>query len=90
VRRNGIDYVPPHLSKDQDIGIGPGDRVTVETPGGGGFGPPFERAPDLVARDVRRGYFTRAEAEERFGVVLDDRLGVDRAATERRRSRQLR
>jgi N-methylhydantoinase B len=88
VRRNGIDYVPPHLSKDQDIAIGPGDRVTVETPGGGGFGPPFERAPDLVARDVRRGYFTLAEAEERFGVVLDDGLGVDRAATERSRSRR--
>ena len=87
VRRNGEDYVPPHLSKDQGIAIGPGDSVIVETPGGGGFGPAFERDPALVARDVRRGYYTRAEAEERFGVVLDAGMEVDVAATAERRVR---
>jgi N-methylhydantoinase B len=86
VRRGGQDYVPLHLSKDQDIPILPGDRITVCTPGGGGFGAAFERAPELVARDVRRGYFTALEAEARFGVVLDEKLGVDLAATERLRA----
>src|SRR6266436_2315536 len=62
VRKDGKDYVPPHLSKDQDIPVLPGDRVTVSTPGGGGFGPALERAPELVARDIRRGYFTAQEA----------------------------
>jgi len=81
----GRAYVPPHLSKDQDIAIGPGDRVTVSTPGGGGFGLAFERTPELVAVDVRRGYFTRPEASERFGVVLDDDLVVDIPATDRAR-----
>jgi N-methylhydantoinase B len=32
-----------------------GDAVTIVTPGAGGYGPPSERAPDLVARDRREG-----------------------------------
>jgi N-methylhydantoinase B len=85
VEIGGQAYVPPHLSKDQDIAIAAGDRVTVSTPGGGGFGAPFERLPELVAADARRGYYTREEALERFGVVLDDDLAVDAAATTRTR-----
>ena len=81
VQTGGQDYTPLHLSKDQDIPVHPGDRITVSTPGGGGFGSPFERPPESVASDVRRGYFTRREAEERFGVVLDGALGVETAAT---------
>jgi len=34
-----------------------------------------------VRRDVGRGYFTREQAAERFGVVLDDDLGIDRGET---------
>lgn len=71
VHRNGQDYIPPHLSKDQDILVGPGDRIRVSTPGGGGFGDPLARDPELVARDVRRGYYTVADAADLFGVVLD-------------------
>ncbi len=81
VQTGGQDYTPLHLSKDQDIPIHPGDRITVSTPGGGGFGWPFERPPEAVAGDVRRGYFTRREAAERFGVVLDEALGIETAAT---------
>ena len=86
VEIGGKAYVPPHLSKDQDIAIGPGDRVTVATPGGGGFGPPYERAPERVADDVRRGYYTPDEARRRFGVALDKAGVVDLAATQRLRT----
>ena len=86
VERNGETYHPPHRSKDQDIRIGEGDTVTVCTPGGGGYGDPFARAPQLVARDVRRGYYTREQAEALFGVVLDpETLVVNEPATETRR-----
>ncbi len=85
VEQGGRAYVPPHLSKDQDIRVAPGDAITVSTPGGGGYGPAFERAPALVARDVRRGYYGPAEAAERFGVALDAAGEVDAAATERLR-----
>jgi N-methylhydantoinase B len=64
------DYIPPHLSKDQDIQIAEGDRVHVSTPGGGGFGNPSKRDPAAVLRDLYRGYYTVGEAEDLFGVVV--------------------
>ena len=85
IERDGQTYVPPHRSKDQDIRIGPGDVIRVSTPGGGGFGDPCARPPDQVARDVARGYYTRGQAAERFGVALDDAGRVDVAATARLR-----
>ncbi len=81
VEQGGEAYLPPHLSKDQNIRIAPGDCVTVSTPGGGGYGDPRERAPELVRRDVARGYYTAAEAAALFGVALDDAGGVDAGAT---------
>ena len=82
VYRNGKKYVPEHLSKDQDIAIAPGDIVAVGTPGGGGFGDPRKRPPELVLQDVRRGYYTMEEARDMFGVVLSsDLTSVDGPAT---------
>ena len=82
VARNGETYIPLHLSKDQDIRIEAGDSITVMTPGGGGYGDPLARDPELVARDVRRGYYTVEQARKEFGVVLSlDTLAVDMSAT---------
>jgi N-methylhydantoinase B len=68
-RADGSTYIPPHLSKDQDIELAPGDVVAVSTPGGGGFGDPREREPALIARDLARGYYTEEEALEQFGAA---------------------
>ena len=65
---SGEEYRPPHLSKDQDIQLAPGDRIRVSTPGGGGYGDPRRRDPAKVARDVMRGYYSREQAEKLFGV----------------------
>jgi len=81
IEQNGRLYRPPHLSKDQDIELSPGDVIRVSTPGGGGYGDPFRRAPAKVARDVARGYYTREQAESLFGVALDAGGGVDTART---------
>lgn len=83
---HGTEYVPPHRSKDQDIPLATGDTVTVSTPGGGGYGEPFARDPFDVARDVQRGYYTVAEAKQRFGVVLDSHGKPDLPATQRLRA----
>jgi N-methylhydantoinase B len=83
--QDGTPYCPPHLSKDQGILIAAGDLIEVTTPGGGGFGAPARRAPQRVARDVARGYYTRAEAEARFGVQLKADGSVDISATAQRR-----
>jgi N-methylhydantoinase B len=86
VSRQGGEYVSPHLSKDEDIRVLAGDVVTVRTPGGGGYGDPRERDPDLVLRDVVRGYITAEDAARDYGVVVSgDPPAVDRGATESRR-----
>ncbi|MSO77869.1 MAG: hydantoinase B/oxoprolinase family protein [Alphaproteobacteria bacterium] len=36
--------------------IGPGNRVLMRTPGGGGYGDPAAREPALIAADKRMGY----------------------------------
>jgi N-methylhydantoinase B len=68
IEAGGATYRPPHLSKDQDIQLQPGDCIRVSTPGGGGYGDPRRREPANVARDVARGYYSREEAEKLFDV----------------------
>ncbi|MGD9863091.1 MAG: hydantoinase B/oxoprolinase family protein, partial [Pseudodonghicola sp.] len=70
VWRDGEAYVPPHLSKDQDIPLGPGDRVHVRTPGGGGYGDPFARPVEAVRYDVEMGRYTAKQAARLFGVAV--------------------
>jgi N-methylhydantoinase B len=67
-----------------------GDIFRLDTPGGGGFGDPFEREPERVLADVQEGYITRAAAECEYGVVLVEtecRFTVDPIATARKRKK---
>ncbi len=82
VTRGGQEITPEHLSKAQDIPLSAGDRVRVGTPGGGGYGDPFERAPELVAEDVRLGRYNSDEARSLFGVVLGADFVPDLSATQ--------
>lgn len=87
-RRDGEVYRPDHLSKDQGIRIEEGDRVVIDTPGGGGYGDPLARPPEEVLRDVALGYYTIQQAKERFGVAIlppaapETAYRLDRQATE--------
>ncbi len=49
------------------IEVEPGDVVSYRTCGGGGYGPPAERDPELVARDVREGKVSERRAREVYG-----------------------
>jgi N-methylhydantoinase B len=63
-----------------------GDVLTCTVSGGGGYGNPFERDPELVARDVRMGRVSIARAAADYGVVIDPKTGeVDAAGTARLR-----
>ncbi|HEY7549751.1 MAG TPA: hydantoinase B/oxoprolinase family protein [Hyphomicrobiaceae bacterium] len=77
----GGEASPPLASKITDVKIAGGGRVRLETPGGGGFGPPAERAPDKVARDVRLGYVSREAARALYKVAVTEAGEVDAAAT---------
>ena len=85
VIRGGEVHIPPHLSKEQDIPLAPGDVVHVRTPGGGGYGDPLTRPVEAVAEDVRLGRYTEAQAEALFGVVFAGGV-ADLAATQARRA----
>ncbi len=75
------DCTPPLVSKITDIRIKPGQKVRLETPGGGGFGDPVTRDPARVARDVRLGYVSRDAARRDYKVALRRDGVVDDAAT---------
>lgn len=62
-----------------------GDVISYLADGGGGYGDPFLRDPERVRNDVIDGYVSREAAQRDFGVVLNDRLEVDEAATRARR-----
>jgi N-methylhydantoinase B len=55
--------------------------VRLETPGGGGYGSPFDRDPEAVANDLRLGYISMDSARESYGVVVAKDGSVDAAAT---------
>ena len=83
--RGGDEYTPPLRTKEQDLELSSSDRIRIESPGGGGYGPPTEREPTRVRRDVELGYVTARHAEEAYGVVVErseDGIRVDDAETE--------
>ena len=45
-----------------------GETIRVKTATGGGYGPPAERDPAALARDLRNGFVTAEQAREVFGV----------------------
>ncbi|MGO4855350.1 hydantoinase B/oxoprolinase family protein [Phaeovulum sp. W22_SRMD_FR3] len=62
VLKNGA----PHFPKGK-ISLATGDRLTLETPGGGGWGNAAERPRDLIAEDLRLGLVTPAAAADIYG-----------------------
>lgn len=63
VCRKGSVHGLEHLSKGQGLRLQAGDWVEVETPGGGGYGPPAERSAALDEQDRRRGYYPACAAD---------------------------
>lgn len=60
-------HEPPMVSKMIGIHLKKGQKVRLETPGGGGHGDPAKRAPEAIARDVRLGYVSAQAAAADYG-----------------------
>ena len=52
--------------------VPPGDRLVLETPGGGGLGDPADRDPAAVRDDVLNGYVSADAARKDYGVSNRD------------------
>jgi N-methylhydantoinase A len=63
-----------------------GEAFEIRCASGGGIGDPIDRLPQLVADDVAHGRLTVAEADESYGVVLDQTGGVLADVTKKRRT----
>jgi N-methylhydantoinase B len=66
VIRSGQSHIPEHLSKEQDIELSAGDRVRVQTPGGGGFGDPADRSRGAVETDIALERYYQKNADRLF------------------------
>jgi N-methylhydantoinase B len=76
--REGVET---RLSAKTTLDLVPGDVISVRTCGGGGYGPPAERDPEAVLRDVREGKVAAARARELYRVAVADGA-VDAELTE--------
>jgi N-methylhydantoinase B len=75
------EHQPPMVSKMVGIHIERGQKVRLETPGGGGYGNPLERDVEAVARDVRLGFVSAESARQHYGVFLDAQGDIDTQKT---------
>ncbi|WFL76390.1 hydantoinase B/oxoprolinase family protein [Altererythrobacter arenosus] len=67
-------------NKVEDVSVKAGDLLHYITWGGGGWGDPLERDPELVGLEIRQGLVS-AEGARAYGVVASDDGALDAAAT---------
>ena len=60
----------PLPGMNDDVPLPAGTLLRLRTTGGGGWGDPFEREPELVLQDVLRGSVSPESAERDYGVVV--------------------
>jgi N-methylhydantoinase B len=81
-QQDDSEHTPPMVSKMVGIRLKKGQRLHLETPGGGGYGPATRREPAAVGEDVRLGYVSVEAARRDYACVVDDAGAVDLSATE--------
>lgn len=78
---------PTPLKSKSTTQLSPGDVVSIQTPGGGGYGDPLERAPDRVLADVIDEKISVEVARDDYCVVVDSQTQtVDSEATQELRA----
>jgi N-methylhydantoinase B len=78
------DGAETRLSSKTTLDLVPGDVISVRTCGGGGYGPPEEREPERVLRDVLEGKVDPDRARDVYRVAIADRRVDERRTKELR------
>ena len=79
VRVDGSEeYIP---AKCEDVKVQKGDLLYFNTWGGGGWGDPLQRDPEIVVSDVSKKLVS-VEGARRYGVVINDDLSLNQKETE--------
>jgi N-methylhydantoinase B len=78
IRGDGSEETLP--AKCEGIEVNKGDILYFNTWGGGGWGDPFKREPQLVLDDINRSLVSVKGARS-YGVVINDDMSIDQAAT---------
>lgn len=74
------------LGSKVTLQLSPGQVISYRTCGGGGYGPPTQRNPQLVLRDVREGKVSAQRARDIYGVAVNpDTWTIDEPETARLR-----
>lgn len=76
---------PAMVSKITGVHLTRGQKIRLETPGGGGYGDPFRRPAEAVLHDVELGFVSRERAASGYGVVISDGNRIDSSETDRLR-----
>lgn len=75
------------LGSKTTLPVSEGDIIVYRTCGGGGYGPPRNRDPLLVLKDVREGKISIQRAREIYGVSIDPQtMHIDRQPNIKNRS----
>src|SRR5262249_17184873 len=84
----GVTLINPRPASEPRVHSQPSDRfaygdvVSFQQAGAGGYGPPWERDPGAVLRDVIEDYVSIDGARRDYGVVIDPAtLTVDESGT---------
>ena len=83
-RRDGREEA---LAACAQVGVAAGEMILSVSTGGGGYGPPEERAAEAVAKNVREGLVSQTRAREVYRVALTGDGAVDWPQTERLRGK---
>ncbi|GAB1576831.1 hydantoinase B/oxoprolinase family protein [Bordetella petrii] len=67
LRNPGTSQEQELFSKTANIALAGGESVRIETPGGGGYGPPSERPRARIEQDLRDGKVSGAQAASAYG-----------------------
>ena len=87
-KRNLDGTLTGELGTYARVTVMPGESIVSISCGGGGYGPPRERDPRRVERDVREGFVTRTRARDVYGVELDSSGSFNVESTRRLRERR--